>query len=74
LSGLSIRTDNLTRDFGSLRALDGLSIEVQEGTIFGFLGPNGADKATTISLLLGLLEPTTGSAASAGFRHPEASG
>jgi len=67
LFGLSIRTDSLTRDFASLRALDGLSIEVQEGTIFGFLGPNGAGKATTISLLLGLLEPTTGSAEVLGF-------
>jgi ABC-2 type transport system ATP-binding protein len=62
MSNLAIRTENLTRDFGSLRALDGLSMEVQQGTIFGFLGPNGAGKTTTINLLLGLLEPTIGKA------------
>ena len=45
-----------------VRALDDLSIEVNEGEIFGFLGPNGAGKSTTIRLLLGLLHPTAGSA------------
>jgi ABC-2 type transport system ATP-binding protein len=45
-----------------VRALDGLSLEVPKGIIFGFLGPNGAGKTTTINLLLGLLEPTTGEA------------
>ncbi len=64
---LAIRTENLTRDFGSVRALNGLSIEVPAGTIFGFLGPNGAGKTTTINLLLGLLEPTAGRAEVLGF-------
>jgi ABC-2 type transport system ATP-binding protein len=59
---MAIQSDELTRDFGSLRALDSLTMEVREGTIFGFLGPNGAGKTTTISLLLGLLAPTLGSA------------
>ncbi len=58
----AIRTQGLTRDFGKLRALDGLELEVPAGSIFGFLGPNGAGKTTTIRLLLGLLEPTSGSA------------
>ncbi len=58
----AIRTRALTRDFGPLRALDGLELEVPAGAIFGFLGPNGAGKTTTIRLLLGLLEPTGGSA------------
>jgi ABC-2 type transport system ATP-binding protein len=58
----AIRTEGLTRDFGSLRAVDGISLEVPAGAIFGFLGPNGSGKTTTIRLLLGLLEPTQGTA------------
>ncbi len=58
----AIRTADLTRDFGSLRAVDGVTLEVPTGTIFGFLGPNGSGKTTTIRLLLGLLEPTRGHA------------
>ncbi len=63
----AIYTDNLTRDFGTVRAVDGLSLEIPAGTIFGFLGPNGAGKTTTIRLLLGLLEPTDGRAEVLGF-------
>jgi ABC-2 type transport system ATP-binding protein len=67
MTQLAIRTENLTRDFDTVRALDGLSLEVPAGTIFGFLGPNGAGKTTTIRLLLGLLEPTAGQARVLGF-------
>ncbi len=63
----AIRTENLTRDFETVRAVDGLSLEVPAGTIFGFLGPNGAGKTTTLNLLLGLLEPTHGRAEVLGF-------
>jgi ABC-2 type transport system ATP-binding protein len=63
----AIRIDNLTRDYGQIRALDGLSLEVPSGSIFGFLGPNGSGKTTTIHLLLGLLEPTSGRAEVLGF-------
>jgi len=63
----AIRIENLTRDFGTVRAVDGLSLEVPSGIIFGFLGPNGAGKTTTINLLLGLLEPTSGRAEVLGF-------
>jgi ABC-2 type transport system ATP-binding protein len=63
----AIKTENLGRDFGSLRAVDDLSIEVPTGSVFGFLGPNGAGKTTTIRLLLGLLEPTQGRAQVIGF-------
>jgi ABC-2 type transport system ATP-binding protein len=63
----AIRTDGLTRDFGQVRAVDGLSLDVPAGTVFGFLGPNGSGKTTTIHLLLGLLEPTVGSARILGF-------
>ena len=57
---VAIRINSLTHDFSSVRALDGLSIEIPEGIIFGFLGPNGAGKTTTINILLGLLKPTSG--------------
>lgn len=63
----AIRTTGLTRRFGTLAAVDGLSIEVPRGEIFGFLGPNGAGKTTTIRLLLGLLDPSAGSAEVLGF-------
>jgi ABC-2 type transport system ATP-binding protein len=63
----AIRIENLTRDFETVRAVDGLSLEVPAGIIFGFLGPNGAGKTTTIRLLLGLLEPTAGRAEVLGF-------
>ena len=58
----AIQTTDLTRDFGSVRAVDHLTLDVPPGIIFGFLGPNGAGKTTTIHLLLGLLEATTGQA------------
>jgi ABC-2 type transport system ATP-binding protein len=63
----AIRIEKLTRDFGPVRALDGLSLEVPSGIVFGFLGPNGSGKTTTIHLLLGLLEPTSGRAEVLGF-------
>ena len=62
MNPIAIQTHNLTRDFKDLRAVDGLTIEVPQGAIFGLLGPNGAGKTTTILLLLGLLEPTVGHA------------
>jgi ABC-2 type transport system ATP-binding protein len=57
-----IHTEDLTCRFGSVQAVDHLSIDVPKGMIFGFLGPNGAGKTTTIRLLLGLLEPADGRA------------
>jgi ABC-2 type transport system ATP-binding protein len=63
----AIRLDGLTRRFGALTAVDGLTLEVPAGIVFGFLGPNGAGKTTTINLLLGLLEPTSGRASVFGF-------
>ena len=60
--GFAIRTVGLSRDFGSVRAVEDLTIDVPAGTIYGFLGPNGAGKTTTIRLLLGLLEPSAGEA------------
>jgi ABC-2 type transport system ATP-binding protein len=62
-----IRTEHLSRFFGTIKAVDDLSLEVPAGIVFGFLGPNGAGKTTTIHLLLGLLEPTHGQASVLGF-------
>jgi ABC-2 type transport system ATP-binding protein len=67
MSEPAIRTSKLTRDFGNVRAVDSLTLEVPSGIIFGFLGANGAGKTTTINLLLGLLEPTSGQAQVLGF-------
>lgn len=67
MANLAIRTAGLTRAFETVRALDDLNIEVPAGSVFGFLGPNGAGKTTAIRLLLGLIEPTGGSAEVLGF-------
>ena len=64
---MAIQARSLARSFGQVRALDDLNIEVPAGSVFGFLGPNGAGKTTTIRLLLGLIEPTSGSALVLGF-------
>jgi len=56
-----VRTENLTKRFGRIVAVDALNLEVQRGQIFGFLGPNGAGKSTTVSMILGLVAPTLGS-------------
>jgi ABC-2 type transport system ATP-binding protein len=62
----AISTQDLTRRFGDLVAVDHLNLDVPRGTIFGFLGPNGAGKSTTINMLVGLLPPDDGSARVAG--------
>lgn len=62
-----IQTENLTRRYGRQVAVDGLTLEINEREIFGFLGPNGAGKTTTILMLLGLTEPTSGSARVLGY-------
>jgi ABC-2 type transport system ATP-binding protein len=58
---------DLRKEFGDIKAVDGLNLEIRKGEMFGFLGPNGAGKTTTISMLCGILEPTAGSAQIAGF-------
>jgi ABC-2 type transport system ATP-binding protein len=58
----AIQTNQLSRSFGTLKAVDRLTLEVQRGTVFGFLGPNGSGKTTTIRLLLGLLDADEGQA------------
>ena len=63
----AIQTNQLTRSFGDLKAVDRLTLEIPRGTVFGFLGPNGSGKTTTIRLLLGLLDADDGSAQVLGF-------
>lgn len=58
----ALRTENLSKRYGRLLALDNLDLNVAAGEVFGFLGPNGAGKSTTIRLLLGLARPTSGRA------------
>ncbi|WP_330633447.1 ABC transporter ATP-binding protein [Halocatena halophila] len=58
----AITVTDLTKDYGTVLGVDSLSFTVEKGEIFGFLGPNGAGKTTTIRTILGLLDPTTGTA------------
>lgn len=62
-----IEVEDLTKTFGQLRAVDGVSFHVEKGEVFGFLGPNGAGKTTTINALCTLLLPTSGRASVGGF-------
>lgn len=62
-----IQTSGLTKNFGSLRAVDGLNLDIRQGEFFAFLGPNGAGKTTTIKMLTGLLKPSGGSVRVAGY-------
>ena len=61
-----VETSGLTRRFGAVTAVDGLSIEIEQGEIFGLVGPDGAGKTTSLRLLCGLLDPTEGRARVAG--------
>lgn len=63
----AVRTRDLVKRFGTFTAVDGVTLEIGRGEVFGFLGPNGAGKTTTIRILCGLLEPTAGEARVNGF-------
>ena len=65
---ISVR--GLTKQFGRIRAVQELTVEVRPGQITGFLGPNGAGKTTTLRLLLGLVRPTAGVALIGGQPYP----
>jgi ABC-2 type transport system ATP-binding protein len=64
----AIATDALRKVFGDRAAVKGLTLQVEQGEVFGFLGPNGAGKTTSIKMLLGLVRPTSGSATLLGAR------
>lgn len=73
MGDIAIRTEQLTRNFGALTAVDHVDLQVTAGQFFGFLGPNGAGKSTTIKMLTGLLAPTSGRMELLGIdfqRHP----
>ncbi|THV30034.1 ABC transporter ATP-binding protein [Glycomyces paridis] len=57
-----VSTDRLTKHYGGRAAVDGISLGVRRGEVYGFLGPNGAGKTTTLRMLLGLVRPTSGTA------------
>jgi ABC-2 type transport system ATP-binding protein len=59
---VAVETDGLTKRYGEVTALDGLSLSVDDGELFGLLGPNGSGKTTTIEILTGQIEPTAGTA------------
>ncbi|HQF41439.1 MAG TPA: ABC transporter ATP-binding protein [Ignavibacteriaceae bacterium] len=63
----TIEVNNLAKKFGSFTAVDNVSFNVKQGEIFGFLGANGAGKSTTIRMLIGILEPTSGDAIVGGY-------
>lgn len=73
-SEYAVEVKELVKKFGTFTAVDRISFNVKKGTIFGFLGANGAGKSTTIRILCGLLEPTSGTAIVGGYdvrRNPE---
>ena len=65
-----IKVENLTKRFGDITAVDGITFEISRGESFGFLGPNGAGKSTTINMLAGVLEPDSGSISINGASDP----
>lgn len=67
----AIETEQLTRSFGSLVAVDHLTLAIPTGNVFGFLGPNGAGKTTTVRMLAALIAPTSGTAMVAGHKLGE---
>ena len=69
MSSMVIQTDGLTKRFENVTAVDSLSIEVRRGHIYALLGPNGSGKTTTMGMLLGVLNPTTGSFRLFGSAH-----
>jgi ABC-2 type transport system ATP-binding protein len=57
-----VRVEHLSKRFGDVLAVDNLTFALHRGTVTGFLGPNGAGKTTTLRMLLGLVQPTAGTA------------
>jgi ABC-type multidrug transport system ATPase subunit len=71
---LAVHTDGLTKRFGQQVAVDALGLAVPRGAVYGFLGPNGSGKTTTIRMLLGLVEPTAGHRSLLGLPLPHRAG
>lgn len=71
MSEYVIKATKLSRNFGDLKAIQQLDLEVEKGRIYGFLGPNGCGKTTAIRLLTGLLKPSAGEVEVLGFKLPQ---
>ena len=74
MTSAMIKTQNLTKVYGELRAINNLSLELVEGDLFGYIGPNGSGKTTTMRILATLLQPTWGEATVCGYSiytHPK---
>ena len=71
MSDIAIEAKDVSKVFGRLRAIDQISLQVPKGSIYGFLGPNGCGKSTTIRVLTGLLTPTQGSVSVLGYQMPK---
>jgi ABC-2 type transport system ATP-binding protein len=71
MSQYVIKASKLSRNFGNLKAIQELDLEVEKGSIYGFLGPNGCGKTTAIRLLTGLLKPSSGKVQVLGFKLPQ---
>ncbi|MBN7822835.1 ATP-binding cassette domain-containing protein, partial [Bowmanella yangjiangensis] len=71
MSETVIRASGLSKRFGDLTAVDGLDLRVERAEVFGFLGPNGCGKSTTIRMLCGLLLPSAGEIEVLGYRIPQ---
>jgi ABC-2 type transport system ATP-binding protein len=69
-SEFAVEARNLVKDFGKKRAVDGVSLTVPTGTIFGLLGPNGAGKTTALRMLLGIIDPSSGERCVLGHTRP----
>ena len=72
--GIAIETNGLTRTFGDIKAVDQLTLRVDEGEMFGLVGPDGSGKTTAIRMLCGILAPTSGTATVLGkdiIRQPD---
>ena len=66
----AVEAVNLVKDFGETRAVDGVSLSVPTGAIYGLLGPNGAGKTTTLRMLIGIIDPSSGTRRVLGRAHP----
>lgn len=71
MTAFAVETRALTKKFGDFTAVSGVTLQIEQGAVYGFLGPNGSGKSTTIRMLCGLLAPTSGEGLVLGMRLPQ---